>query len=539
MANPTTATSTWSPLRRAVFRSLWIASLVSNVGTWMQNVAGVWLMTSLTDSATLVALMQTATTLPVLLIGLPAAALADILDRRRLIMVAGVWMLIAAVLLSLVTFTGIMSAPWLLALTFVLGIGSALSVPAWQAVIPEVVPREELHAAVALNGITVNIARALGPALGGFIVAAVGPGAVFLLNAISFLAVLWVVYRWQRPQRDSMLPAERLFGAIRAGLRYVKHDRHLKTILIRVGLFIFFASALWALMPLVARRGLGLDSSGYGILLGCFGAGAVLGAMVLPGLRRSLSAERLVTLAMLSFALVTLALGLVRQLALLGGALMIGGAAWIALLSSFNVAVQTAVPRWVQARALGFYLLVFQGGMAVASAVWGGLADLAGNSGTLACAAVGLVVGAGMSLRWRGGKGAHDLTPSLHWPEPHLLIKPGLNEGPVLVRLEYIIDPLKTREFLKALHAQGLVRRRDGAFFWSVFYDPAVPGRFVETFSNETWVEHLRQHDRITKADRQVEDAVRAFQIDGEPPNVEHLIHADLDDGANNKTTGE
>lgn len=527
-AATTTAPSPWSPLRHAVFRSLWIASLVSNVGTWMQNVAGVWLMTSLTDSATLVALMQTATTLPVLLIGLPAAALADIFDRRRLIIIAGIWMLIAAALLSLVTFAGFMSALWLLVLTFVLGLGSALSIPAWQAVVSEVVPREDLHAAITLNGITVNIARAIGPALGGFLVAAAGPGAVFLLNALSFLAVLWVVYNWHRPQQDNVLPTERLFGAMRAGLRYVNHARYLKTILIRVAIFIFFASALWALMPLVARRELGLDSSGYGTLLGCFGMGAVLGAMVLPSIRRKLSADRLIAMATLLFALVTLALAYVKQVVILGGMMIAGGVAWISLLSSFNVAVQTAVPRWVQARALGFYLLVFQGGMAVASAAWGALADFAGNSLALACAAVGLVVSVGFTFRWKIRAGIqHDLSPSMHWPEPHLLIEPEFQEGPVMVMLEYDVEPEQAPAFLKALNSMGHLRRRDGAFFWSVFYDPSIVGRFVETFSTENWVEHLRQHGRGTKADLQVEDRVRAFQVKGKQPKVVHLIHVD------------
>jgi MFS family permease len=522
-------TSTWSPLRHAVFRSLWIAALVSNVGSWMQNVAGVWLMTSLTHSATLVALMQTATTLPVLLIGLPAAALADILDRRRLILVAECWMLVAAVLLSLVTFTGLVSVWWLLALTFALGVGSALSIPAWQAAIPEMVPPEELHAAVTLNGMTVNIARALGPALGGVIVAAAGPGAVFLLNALSFLAVLWVVHKWRRPQQEMLLPTERLLGAMRAGLRYVGHDHYLRTLLLRVAIFIFFASALWALLPLVAREELGADASGYGALLGCFGAGAVVGAMLLPRLRRSVSESSLVTVAALLFALVTAVLAYVKEPVVLGGVMLLGGGAWIAILSTFNVAVQTAVPRWVQARALGFYLLVFQGGMAVASAAWGALSDLAGNSGALACAALGLAAGAGFSSRWKLKDTASlDLAPALHWPEPHLVLEPGYDEGPVLVTVEYRIDPSQERAFLKALHALGHLRRRDGAFFWSVFYDPAAAGRFVETFAVETWLEHLRQHARITKADLRVEERVRSFLVEESGPKVVHLIHADL-----------
>jgi MFS family permease len=250
--------------------------------------------------------------------------------------------------------------------------------------------------------------------------------------------------------------------------------------------------------------------------------------MVLPGIRKKLSADRLITMATLLFALVTLALAFVKQAIILGGMMVVGGVAWIALLSSFNVAVQTAVPRWVQARALGFYLLVFQGGMAVASAVWGALADLTGNSSALACSALGLVAGAGITFRWslRGGD-QHDLEPSLHWPEPHLMIEPSFHEGPVVVMLEYDIEPAQAQDFLKALHSLGQLRRRDGAFFWSVFYDPTIAGRFVETFTMETWVEHLRQHGRVTKADLKVEERVRAFQVNGKRPRVVHLIHAD------------
>jgi MFS family permease len=494
----------------------------------MQNVAGVWLMTTQTNSATLVALMQTATSLPVLLIGLPAAALADIFDRRRLILIAGVWMLISATMLSLLTFGGVISAAWLLILTFALGLGSALSIPAWQAIIPEVVPPEELHAAITLNGITINIARALGPAMGGFIVATAGVGAVFLLNALSFIAILWVVFTWRRPEQDNVLPAERLLGAMRAGLRYVRYARSLRTILLRVGVFIFFASALWALMPLVARKELGMDSSGYGVLLGCIGIGAVCGAMILPKIRSALPANRLIALAMLLFALATLALAFVKQIVFLGMLMIAGGVAWITLMSNFNVAVQTAVPQWVQARSLGFYLIVFQGGMAIASAAWGALADFAGNSTALACAAAGLFAGACFSTRWLfKGKDQHDLTPSLHWPEPHLMIKPGSQEGPVMVMLEYTIEPAHASDFLKELHSLGRIRRRDGAFFWSVFYDPSVAGRFVETFAVETWLEHLRQHVRVTKADLRTEARVKSFQVGGGKPAVVHLIHVD------------
>lgn len=520
------------PLRQPLFRSLWIASIASNIGTWMQNVGGAWLMTSLTPSPLMVALMQTATSLPVFLVGLPAGALADIVDRRRLLLFWQTWMLVAAALLGILTLFGATTPGILLGLTFALGLGSAMNAPAWQAIVPELVSRAQLTTAVTLNSAGFNVARAVGPALGGIIVAAASPAAVFLLNAASFLGVIAVIYFWQRQPRKSALPAERIVGAIRAGLRYMHHEPALRAVLVRTAVFIFSASGLWALLPLVAKKELKLGSFGYGVLLGCLGIGAVIGAFLLPKVRRKLSTHNLIIAATIIFALATLALAYVRNLGLVGAALMMGGLAWTTTMSSLNASTQLAVAPWVQARSLGFYQLVFQGGLASGSVVWGIIAERWGNSVALSGAALGLIVGLLAAIRYRLIAGEKlDLSPSLHWGEPIVLIDVQLEHGPVLITIEYRIDPEKGQDFTDAIHALSHVRLRDGAIRWSIWRDTADPGRYVETYVLESWGEHLRQHQRFTVSDRVCENKVRSFHIGEKPPIVSHLIYAQHREG--------
>ncbi|HEV2764786.1 MAG TPA: MFS transporter, partial [Pyrinomonadaceae bacterium] len=362
MSQPTP--SAWSPLRIASFRALWLAAVASNVGTWMHNVGGEWLMTTLSPTPLVVALMQTAETAPTFLMALPAGALADIVDRRRLLLAAQGWMLAAAVALAVCTILGVTTPAVLLLLTFALGLGAALNAPAWQAIMPELVGREELPAAVSLNSVAFNIARALGPALGGLVVAASGPWAVFLLNSVSFLGIIVVLYRWRREATESISPTERLLGAMRAGLRYARHAPELRNVLIRTGVFAACASALWAMLPLLARRELGLGAVGYGLLLGGLGFGAIGGAFVLPLARRRLSLNQTVVAGTVLFASATAGLAFTRSYALLWLAMAAGGLAWMASVSSFNTSVQTVVPAWVRARALALYLLVFFGSLA-------------------------------------------------------------------------------------------------------------------------------------------------------------------------------
>ena len=519
------AASVWGPLREPLFRALWIAAVASNVGTWMEDVGESWLMTSLSTSPLMVALVETAGSLPVLLLAVPSGAFADLIDRRRLLLVTQGWMLIAAAALGLMTIAGL-TTPWLLlALAFALGLGAALNGPAWEAITPELVAGEDLPAAITLGVVAFNVARAVGPALGGLLVAAFGSGPVFLLNAASFLGVLFTLYRWRRPVEKNNLPPEHVLGAMRAGVRYVRHTPAIRAVLVRAAAFVLSASALWALLPLVARRGLGLSAAGYGILLACLGLGAITGASFLPKVRSKIATNSLVAGATLIFAAVTLVLGYVRDATLVGASLFFGGIAWVALVSTFNVAVQTGAAGWVRARVVGLYMLAFFGGLACGSALWGWVAGRVGVSAALLIAAAGLVAGLATGFRFKLGRGGSlNLTPSAHWPEPLVQVEPEVQTGPVLVTIEYLINPEDAPAFTEVARALGETKRRDGAFYWNLFRDTADPGRFVEVLIVDSWGEHRRQHGRLTQADREVEERVLSFHLGGSPPKISHLI---------------
>ena len=516
--------SPWRLLKEPLFRSLWWATLISNVGTWMQNVGAAWLMTSLTVSPLMIALVQAATSLPVFLVALPAGALADLVERRRFLVLTQVWMLAAAAILGLLAALNSVT-PWtLIALTFALGLGAAMNTPAWQATIPEIAPKSELKNAITLNGVSINIARAVGPALGGIVIAASGVGTVFLLNAVSFVAVVVALLRWKRLPKISPAFPERFFGAMRGGIRYVAHAPLLQAVLIRAAVFTMGASGLWALLPVRVKM-LDLGAGGYGFLLGCLGAGASGGVFLLPRARRAFSPDALAAAATLTFSLCTLALALAENVVLLAAAMFAAGIAWITLMSVLNAAAQTAVPDWVKGRALSFYLLAFQGGLAAGSAAWGGLASQAGTEVSLGAAATFLVIGLVAAPRYRiGAAEGLDQTPTLHWPAPEIVVAPRPDDGPVQVSVEYRIDPDRSDEFVAELQELRRVRLRDGAMTWAVYRDTSDPTRYVETFLVDSWSEHMRQHERITTEDRKIEDAVRAFQVADSPPRVQHLI---------------
>ncbi len=524
----TAATSPWIPFSHSVFRALWIATIVSNIGTFMQSVGAAWLMTSLSTSPVMVALVQAASIFPMCLLALPAGALADSIDRRGGVLITQAWMMVAAALLAALTFLGATS-PWvLLGFTFLLGLGAAMNAPAWQAIVPELVPRAELAQAISLNSAGFNVSRAVGPALGGLIVATAGAGATFALNAVSFLAVMVVLYRWERPGTEPALPAERMVAAIHTGLRYVRHSPGLRAIFWRAGIFMLFTSSLWALLPLVVRVELSGSSADYGILLGCFGVGAVAGAAFMPKLQRYLPVEIILTGMIIIAAAMIVVTALVPRLDALVAAMVFSGAAWLVTLSLFNVAIQIAVPGWVRARVLAVYMLVFAGALSGGSAVWGAVASHQGLKAALLYTAGGLLaLGLLAALRYRVVLDEEaDLTPSLHWPEPHLILEPKPEQGPVLVTVEYHINSRESREFARAMRALGVIRRRDGAIRWGLFQDTANPARFVEPFIMETWMEHRRQHERMTKADRVIEEQAFAFHRADDRPRVDHLIYA-------------
>lgn len=519
------ASSAWSPLSHPLFRALWLASVASNVGTWMHNVGADWLMTTLAPSPLMVGLMQTAENAPLFLLALPAGALADIVDRRRLLLISQGWMLVSAVTLAVLTLLGL-TTPWiLLLLVFSLGLGGALNAPAWQAIMPELVPRAELPAAVSLNSVAFNIARAAGPALGGLVVAAVGSWAVFLLNSLSFIGVMIVIYRWRREPVESFSPTERIVGAMRAGVRYVRHNPAIRAVLVRTGAYVSCASALWAMLPLVARKQLGLGAIGYGLFLGGLGSGAIISAFLLPAIRRRVSLNTLIIGGTILFASVTATLASVRNFPLLCLAMIFGGVAWMALMSSFNISIQTLVPAWVRARVLAIYLLVFFGGMALGSAFWGALADRIGISSALMWAAGALLLGLATAYSYPLPAGTElDLEPSLHWSDPVVVNEPHFKDGPVLITIDYQIDPARAGEFVAAMHEVKRIMRRDGAIRWGLFKDTANPSHYVETFLVESWAEHMRQHARITNEDRAAQDLARSFHVGEIQPRVTHLI---------------
>lgn len=518
------AATVQSPMRVPAFRALWIATIVSNVGTWMHDVGAGWLMTSLSADPLLVALVQAATTLPMFLFALPGGALADIVDRRKLLIAAQLWALSAAALLAALTLMGFTSPVVLLGLTFALATGAALSAPAFQAIVPELVSSNAVPQAVALNSLGINISRAIGPALGGFVIALSGPGAVFALNALSVIGVAAVLYRWQRAPTLTKLPAERFFGALKAGARYAMGAPQLQTVLVRSVGFFLFSSALWALLPLIARRELGLGPAGYGTLLAFIGFGAVLAALVLPKVRAKVSPNRLTIAATILFGAATAALAVVQDFALVCAVMGLAGAAWISMLSSLNGAAQAAAPAWVRARALAINLLVFQGAMTAGAALWGSVASQTSIQTALIVAAVGQAAALVIAV-WRPLTGARlDLAPSLHWPAPVTEGEPAVDRGPVLITIEYRIDPARVDDFKTEMAALKRIRKRDGAISWSLYEDAATPGLMLETFVVESWLEHLRQHERVTHADIADQQAVVAFHQGEAPPLVRHLI---------------
>ena len=513
------------PLASPVFRALWIATIVSNIGTWMHDVGAGWLMTSLSPDPLMVALVQAATTFPMFVLALPAGALADIVDRRKLLMGAQLFGLLSAAALAALTLAGLTSAPILLLFTAAIAMGAAFSAPAFQAIVPELVPQPALQQAVALNSLGVNIARSIGPALGGLIIAAAGPGAVFAVNSVSILGVLIVFARWRRVAPERHLPAEHMVGAMRAGLRYAMRAPELKVVLIRSVGFFLFASGLWALLPIIARRDLELGPAEYGGLLTFMGLGAISGAMLLPRLREHMGVNAITRAASILLAAAMAGLSQTGQFATAAAALFVAGLAWIAMMASLNGGAQATSPGWVKARALAVYLLVFQGSMAAGSTLWGSVASAMGVPGTLLLAAA-LLVAASLILAWRfplDRASTLDLAPSAHWPAPIVDGSVEHDSGPVLVTIEYRVEPAKLADFFAAMQEMRRIRRRDGAIHWGVYEDTASPGTVVETFTVESWLEHLRQHDRVTNADRVRQEELAAFLTD-DAPQVRHFV---------------
>jgi MFS family permease len=521
-------TSPWIAFRHTTFTVVWIATVVANIGTWMYNAASGWLMTSLSPDPLVVSLVQVASNLPMFLFALPAGALADIVDKRRYLIGCEIALTVVAAASALLVWLDLITPAILLLFTFMLGAGAAFTAPSWQSVVPQLVPKQDLPAAVASNGVGVNISRAIGPALGGAIIGGLGIAAPFWINALSNFTVIGALLWWEPPSRQgARLPPERLLGAMVIGFRHARYNGNLRATLIRAVAFFFFASAYWALLPLVARNQIAGGPELYGILLGAIGVGAVIGAFALPA-AKVLGPDRLVAAGTIGTAISLVLLGFAHRPALALVAYVVAGISWIAVLASLNVSVQVSLPDWVRGRGLAMFVTVFFGAMTAGSAVWGQLASALGLSSAHFIAAAGAVAGIILTLRWKLQSGTGpDLTPSMHWPTPVLSVDADTDRGPVLVTVEYRINPGKREDFLAAIASLERQRRRDGAYAWDLFEDAAASGRFLETFKVASWLEHLRQHQRVTNADRVIQDAVRQFDAAAEP-KITHLIAADL-----------
>jgi MFS family permease len=525
---PQPAASAFSPFRHRVFAVVWWATVVANIGTWMYNAACGWLMTSLDASPLTVSLVQVAANLPMFLLALPAGALADIVDKRRLLFFAETGTTVICAIFALIVSLDAVTPANLLAFSFLIGAGGALTAPAWQAVVPDLVPREILSPALAANSVGINISRALGPVLGGMVTAALGIAAPFWINAAADIGVIGALLWWRPPSRvGSRLPAERMGSAIVVGLRHARSNSHLRATLVRGAAFFLFASAYWALLPLVARNQLGGGPRLYGILMGAIGAGAVLTAFALPGLKRKLGPDRLVAAGTIGTAVTLLLYGASHSPSMAVIASFVAGASWISVMASLNVSAQVALPEWVRGRGLALFVTVSFGALTLGSALWGVVGRLAGLPTAQFIAAAGALLTLPLARRWKLQTGAgRDLTPSMHWPAPIMTHRIESDSGPVMVTVEYKVEARNRDAFLQAIEKLAHERRRDGAYAWGVYEDSAQEGRYLETFFVESWLEHLRQHERVTAFDRTVEADVDRFHTAG-TPKVTHYVSAE------------
>ncbi len=518
--------SAWAPFRHRMFAAMSAAAFVSNVGSWMQTVGAQWLMLTLTGSATYVALVQSAASVPIFLFAVLAGTVGDLVDRRRFLIGAQTYMFLVATALGILAILKLVS-PWsLLALIFGVGIGQALTAPTWQTLQPELVDPDERIQAISLGSVNQNLARAVGPAIGGAVLAATSAGVLFLINAATFGPLIGVIARWRGKRPPTALPREHVREAVRAGGRYVRASPVLRVVLLRTGLFSFFATSIWAVLPLVARKTFHFGSGGYGLLLGCVGVGAVAGASLLPRLRKHFGPAALLFAGSAILAVVSLLLGFVHLTAIAALALACGGSAWILALSTLNSLYQLALPQWVKTRGMSFYLVVFQGGTAIGSALAGVLAQHAGLSLTMAVTAGGLVLGPVVGLRYRLHPIApEELLPSGGLPQPVLvgLDQPG---GPVQVTVEYFALAGREDELMVALEGTRFSRRRTGASSWLLWRDSANPSRVLEQFVVVSWEEHLRQHGRVTARDQARLDHVRSMTDPARPTTVTHWLTA-------------
>lgn len=520
------STSPWSPLKINTFRWLWMATLVSNIGSWMHEVGAGWLMTTLTTSPVVVALLQTATSLPAFFILLPSGALSDILDRRLYLMAGNIGMCIAAVAIAILTLTNVINEWSLLLLTLFLGIGAAMIMPAWQSIVPEVVPRPELQSAIGLNTMGMNMARTIGPLIAGLIIAQLGTGAVFVCNALSFIFIIVVLARWKRTPPVALLPPERFLNAIATGLRYARHSPPLQATIIRSISFYFFASVMWSLLPLIARVLLEGTEKTLSYLFASISIGAVTNALLLPRWRKLLNNDQLITVAAIVFAVGISTTALVHNHVVAILALSLCGAAWITVMTCAQMSAQTALPNWIRSRGIAVFLTFFMGSLGIGPIVWGSIAEVSDLPTAMLIASCGLVLATLYTRRWPlSGNDQMDHRPSGHWRKPEPVLEIRHEQGPVMVNVRYEVAAPQLPDFLREMQTLSKVRRRDGATFWEFFEDSAKPGSYLEVYLVNSWLDHLRQHERISRQDAQVQERIQNLLQPGTTPIVTHYVN--------------
>src|ERR1700739_2062785 len=520
------AASPWAPLRHPIFTVVWIATIVSNLGGWVSAAASGWLMTVLNPDPLVVSLVQVASNLPLFLLALPAGVLTDIIDRRKFLIFRELAVMASSTTLAILVSSGLITPGSLLLMTALISAAVALGAPPWQAGVTELVPRSDLASAVSLNGLGINISRAVGPAIGGLLVNAFGYGPPYWIDAFSNAGVIGALFWWKNPKpQRSALPPEAFCSAIIVGLRHARYNPHLSATLMRTAGFFFFASAYWALLPIVTRTQVsGSGPALYGILLGGIGMGAIIGTFLLPRLKARWGSNLLVAWCTAGTAVATLLFAVSRDAGTSIAASVLAGLCWIGAVSMLNLSAQVALPDWVRGRGLAVYVTVMFGALSLGGLFWGKLAAVTGVSSSLLVAAAGATLAIPATWKWKlqTGEGV-DFTPALHWPTPITTHNVAGDQGPVLVTIDYRIDPKDRTQFLDALLRLSRERRRDGAYSWKVFEDPTVDGRIVEVFLTDSWLEHLRHHARITKSDQLQEEAVR-WCLAGQPPVTTHLI---------------
>jgi predicted MFS family arabinose efflux permease len=516
------APSALAPLRNPVFRMLWATWMTANICMWMTDVAAAWMMTSLTTSPMWVALVQSAATLPVFLLGLPSGAFADILNRRRYFMATQFWIAVVASALCAVVMSGQLTPVLLLAMCFANGIGLAMRWPVYAAIVPDLVPRTQLPAALALNGVAMNTSRIVGPLAAGAIIASAGSAYVFLLNAALSVAAGLVIMRWKHEQAPSPLGRERLFSAIRVGVQYVRLSDPMKAVLLRIALFFFHSTALLALLPLVAR-GMQGGAGTFTLLLASLGAGAIVTTLFLPRIRQRMSGETMVLRGTLLQAAAMAVVALAPNAWLAVPAMFVAGTGWIATANSLTVAAQLALPNWVRARGMSIYQMSIMGAGALGAALWGQVATVSSVATSLLVAAASGAVAMMIAHGRLAGRGQQDdLTPAGEFRLPEVAAPPG--PGRVEMTIEYCIDPGRATEFCTLMQESRRSRLRQGALAWELLRDSAHSGRYVERIVDESWAEHLRRLSRITTADVALRERKLAFHIGSAAPVVRRFI---------------